>query len=674
MGYTGTIDTFLRGTTEGDTNFSASTDLQWDENTGSTTDEIALIRFSGLFASEGGPIPNGTPITSASLTYMTTDLNSGSTADGDPANVYESLVDWPGTTVTCNNFGGEAGVQTDEYNNTLVASAPATARSTAFTIDVTASLQRWSDGTANFGWIFLPTADDGVNIYSSDYTTVSYRPLLTVVYEAETGPRIHTSVTSLAAFSAQPGVPSTSQSYTISGLELTDYLVITPPTGFAVSLDGSTYFSSLELEPVAGAVAPTTIYVRMYNATEADFSGNITHASTGATNKNVAVSGSVRYVYTLTVVDDGNGTVTLTPAGGSYPNGTTVTLTPVPNTGYIFDYWQGDNAGDIIDTGGVYTILMDEDKSITAHFAVSTCTDVSLTPSADVYMSEYNPGYSYGALDVFKVSNNISDMQRGTLLKWDLSAIPTDATISSASLTVYVSTSSTAVYNMYNMRRDWLEGTGQRTQTNDGASWNTYDGVNAWGTNGAANTTSDRYDTNLWGAGTTSFSTTGFKTVSLDADGLAVIQGWIAGTLSNFGLTIQNYTETTGSDELVMASKENATSANWPKLNLTYCETTTNPTIIVSGALSAFSAEPGVASAAQTYTVAGANLTADIVITAPTGFQLSTDSVNYYPSLTLTQSGGQSPPPPSTCSCTVSPRALSAAILPIPAPAPPPRL
>ena len=181
-GYSGTVDTYLRGTTDGDLNFSADTNLEWDDNTGTTTDELALIRFTGLFSNEGGPIPSGSLIQSATLTYMTTDLNSGSTAIGDPGNVYESLVDWTGNTATYNNFGGEPGVQTDERSASVIASAPATAMSTAFNIDVTASLQRWMAGTANYGWIILPTGTDGVVIYSSDIANTAYRPKLTVTY------------------------------------------------------------------------------------------------------------------------------------------------------------------------------------------------------------------------------------------------------------------------------------------------------------------------------------------------------------------------------------------------------------------------------------------------------------------------------------------------------------
>ena len=45
-------------------------------------------------------------------------------------------------------------------------------------------------------------------------------------------------------------------------------------------------------------------------------------------------------------------------------------------------------------------------------------------------------------------------------------------------------------------------------------------------------------------------------------------------------------------------------------------------------------------SAAQTYTVSGSNLTTGISITAPSGFELSTDGSSYSSNLTLAQSGG----------------------------------
>jgi hypothetical protein len=72
--------------------------------------------------------------------------------------------------------------------------------------------------------------------------------------------------------------------------------------------------------------------------------------------------------YTLTVTNDGNGSVTLDPAGGTYNSGTIVTLTPVANEYYEFDSWTGTNASDVQENAGVYTITMDANKTIQANF------------------------------------------------------------------------------------------------------------------------------------------------------------------------------------------------------------------------------------------------------------------------------------------------------------------
>ena len=208
-----------------------------------------------------------------------------------------------------------------------------------------------------------------------------------------------------------------------------------------------------------------------------------------------------------------------------------------------------------------------------------------------------------------------------------------------ASSQLYVSDVSPLVFNLYNMRRSWVEGTSSRAASSTSANWNTYDGVNSWGTVGAASTTLDRYDTNLWSASTTSFSTTGSKTEALNSSGLSVVQGWVTGSLTNYGLIIQNYSGST-TNAVYVSSSEATTVANRPNLNLTYCVPTTTPTITVTGSLSAFSTTVGAPSAAQTYSVAGTNLTGDILITPPTGFELSTNGTTYSSTLTLPQSSG----------------------------------
>ena len=147
-------------------------------------------------------------------------------------------------------------------------------------------------------------------------------------------------------------------------------------------------------------------------------------------------------------------------------------------------------------------------------------------------------------------------------------------------MTVDVSHTSAETYNLYNMRRSWIEGTSSSETSYSSATWNNYNGANSWGTGGAANTTSDRYSTNLWNAGSTTFSALGSKTVDLNSDGIQVIQGWIEGTVTNYGLTMQNYSTVSGSEYLEIASTEN-TNKPGPKLNIEYCYTVIPTTISI---------------------------------------------------------------------------------------------
>ena len=208
-------------------------------------------------------------------------------------------------------------------------------------------------------------------------------------------------------------------------------------------------------------------------------------------------------------------------------------------------------------------------KDVAVSGTASNCTTVSLVAAADTYLSANDVTFNNGGNTALHVNGTTGTDRRTTLLKWDVSGIPSSATMSAASITLYVTDASTAAYNLYNMRRSWVEGTGNRTASTTSANWNTYDGANSWGTEGAADTSSDRYDTNLWSAGTTTFNATGSKTAALNADGVAVVQGWVAGITSNYGLISQNYSGSTNT--LYFSSREATTEANRPKLNVTYC-------------------------------------------------------------------------------------------------------
>ncbi|MDP2172300.1 MAG: chitobiase/beta-hexosaminidase C-terminal domain-containing protein [Candidatus Cloacimonadaceae bacterium] len=107
----------------------------------------------------------------------------------------------------------------------------------------------------------------------------------------------------LNAFSTLVGTPSVAQSYTLYGEFLTADIIITPPTGFQISTNGGTTYAS------SGSVLPTfngLIYVRLAGTTAGSFSGDITHTSTGATQVNKAVSGTVNPPVTAQVLFEEN--------------------------------------------------------------------------------------------------------------------------------------------------------------------------------------------------------------------------------------------------------------------------------------------------------------------------------------------------------------------------------
>jgi hypothetical protein len=74
------------------------------------------------------------------------------------------------------------------------------------------------------------------------------------------------------------------------------------------------------------------------------------------------------YSLSVNINPQGAGSVTLNPSGGTYIAGTTVTLTAVANSGYVFSGWGGDLSG----SQNPATIVMNSNKTITAVFVSSS--------------------------------------------------------------------------------------------------------------------------------------------------------------------------------------------------------------------------------------------------------------------------------------------------------------
>lgn len=105
-------------------------------------------------------------------------------------------------------------------------------------------------------------------------------------------PSISVSLSSLSFGNVNTNTYSSPQSYSLTGSNLTSNVTVTAPTRYQVSLSsGSGYGSSLNITPSGGSVN-RTIYVRFNPNTTGTVTGNVTNASSGATTRNVSVTGT----------------------------------------------------------------------------------------------------------------------------------------------------------------------------------------------------------------------------------------------------------------------------------------------------------------------------------------------------------------------------------------------
>jgi len=119
-----------------------------------------------------------------------------------------------------------------------------------------------------------------------------------VYYSAESSFPPKISVTSsLNPFRTCPDRASASQTFEVSGRDLTDNIEVRPLAGYEYSTNNTTFQPSLSITPVAGRVQQT-VYVRLTagNADGSNPGGNIECSTVGTASKFVAVSGSVENI------------------------------------------------------------------------------------------------------------------------------------------------------------------------------------------------------------------------------------------------------------------------------------------------------------------------------------------------------------------------------------------
>lgn len=147
-----------------------------------------------------------------------------------------------------------------------------------------------------------------------------------------------------------------------------------------------------------------------------------------------------------------------------------------------------------------------------------------------------------------------------SLVKFDLSSIPTNAVVSSANLQLYDGaedhSDNTRTMRCYRIRRAWVE-----TEV----TWNIWKTGNSWTTPGCGDTTNDREATDIGSISMPATEVLGYVTITLTN---SAVQEWISGDFANNGVLLQMDTE--ADDGHRFWSREKNAAAHPPQFTVIY--------------------------------------------------------------------------------------------------------
>lgn len=198
-----------------------------------------------------------------------------------------------------------------------------------------------------------------------------------------------------------------------------------------------------------------------------------------------------------------------------------------------------------------------------------TSGTLTLTATADSYISGSNTSTKYGSTsELFLTSNTNSKSRNNILLKFDLSTIPSGVTINSAMLNLYLSSSANLSANspvpasIFPVKKNWIEAD---------VTWEKYSSSKSWSSSGALSSSNDYQGSvtalNLPSPGSSTYS----AGTQLQLDLKSFVNSWLSSSYSNYGVIIfPKYSTSSSSTTLKLGSKENANTAYRPSLVVNY--------------------------------------------------------------------------------------------------------
>jgi hypothetical protein len=176
-------------------------------------------------------------------------------------------------------------------------------------------------------------------------------------------------------------------------------------------------------------------------------------------HKSISASFKKKQYYNLSVNIIGSGDVIVNPSGNIFEEGTVVTITANPSSGWDFYHWSGNLSGQ--ETNQAITV--DTKKHATAHFILKGGIPVDLVPTDDSYIRGGGlAGINFNAAKFLRVNEGGGEKEHHyTYLKFDLSGISGSILYAVLNLTIKeggLPDGSPASVDVYSVTDDsWLE-------------------------------------------------------------------------------------------------------------------------------------------------------------------------------------------------------------------------
>jgi hypothetical protein len=213
--------------------------------------------------------------------------------------------------------------------------------------------------------------------------------------------------------------------------------------------------------------------------------------------------------------------------------------------------------------------------SVTVETVLSFQNGVFPTPAytgtTDTWLEQENPTATHGNdttinLDIRRTDSN-ANTAAWALIEFDVSAIPPGSAVESAVITLNITNTSSATFGVYASLREWSEAA---------ANWNVYAPGQTWQPPGGAGP-ADRGTTVL---GTFNPSAQGALSITLSAEGRALVESWIDDPNDNHGVMLHG--SGTDFDGTQFTSSESTNAANRPRLTVAYSTGDTTPPVIIA--------------------------------------------------------------------------------------------